>query len=220
MINKSSIFLTVSLIFLTALISTLFSFIFYVKYDLDVYKERQEHKYYKITKNVIPQFGFCTNYDEFSKQLLEFNLVPITDKKIAYEVLQNSTIVLKKITPFGSIFLVEFKNRYFIYIQSATGNFLYQDEEYQFYRYYLLGVIFLFIELILIFGYVLLIKRLKPLKNLRDELIKFADGDLSAKIEINQNDEIGDVANAFSYLTKRVNELLNSRTLFLRNIMH
>ncbi|EFK97174.1 two-component sensor histidine kinase, partial [sediment metagenome] len=63
-------------------------------------------------------------------------------------------------------------------------------------------------------------KSLKPLANLKDKIIKFSHGDLDIRCISENNDEIADVANEFNNAVVRIKELLNSRHLMLRTMMH
>jgi two-component system OmpR family sensor kinase len=52
------------------------------------------------------------------------------------------------------------------------------------------------------------------------EMDKFANGDLDIDCEMENDNEITEVANAFNYAVSQIRQLNNSRRLFLRNIMH
>ncbi len=68
--------------------------------------------------------------------------------------------------------------------------------------------------------YFWIIKSIIPLSRLRDKIIKFSQGDLSIRCHSNQKDEIGEVANAFDLAAQKIRDLLKSRQLLLRAIMH
>jgi two-component system OmpR family sensor kinase len=85
------------------------------------------------------------------------------------------------------------------------------------------------IELIIAFGgatgllvllYIWIIKSIIPLSKLRDKIIKFSRGDLSIRCRSSQKDEIGEVTNAFDMAVQTIRDLLKSRQLLLRAIMH
>ena len=68
--------------------------------------------------------------------------------------------------------------------------------------------------------YLWMIRSIKPLSILKKEIMKFSDGKLDISCKSNQNDEIAEVANAFDYAAQKIRELLHSRQLLLRAIMH
>ncbi len=73
---------------------------------------------------------------------------------------------------------------------------------------------------LLILLYYWIIKSIIPLSRLRDKIIKFSQGDLNIRCECVQKDEIGEVANAFDLAAQKIRDLLKSRQLLLRAIMH
>ncbi len=81
-------------------------------------------------------------------------------------------------------------------------------------------VVFLMFFIIMVAIYMWIQKSLKPLANLKDKIIKFSHGDLDIQCISENNDEIADVANEFNNAVIRIKELLNSRHLMLRTMMH
>jgi two-component system, OmpR family, sensor kinase len=81
-------------------------------------------------------------------------------------------------------------------------------------------VVFLMFFVIMIAIYLWIQKSLKPLANLKDKIIKFSQGDLNIQCISENDDEIADVANEFNNAVARIKELLGSRHLMLRTMMH
>jgi len=73
---------------------------------------------------------------------------------------------------------------------------------------------------ILSFLYTLLFKSLMPLKKLEKEIKKFGNGSLDINTKSERDDEIATVANEFHRAVRRIKLLQQTRTLFMRNIMH
>ena len=65
-----------------------------------------------------------------------------------------------------------------------------------------------------------IIQSLRPLKNLKDQIQSFSNGNLEIDCKSDKKDEIADVANEFDTAVKKIALLLNSRQLFLRTVMH
>ena len=82
--------------------------------------------------------------------------------------------------------------------------------------------ILVFLSLVIILGvlYWWTISSLKPLRELKEKIKHFSRGNLDIKCKNNSNDEIGEVANEFNNAVKIIKELISSRQLFLRAIMH
>lgn len=81
-------------------------------------------------------------------------------------------------------------------------------------------VVLITIDILLGWFYYFLYKKLKPLINLKDEIVKFSNGDLNINTKISGKDEIAQVSNEFNNAILKIKELDCSRKLFLRNILH
>lgn len=80
------------------------------------------------------------------------------------------------------------------------------------------GLLFLFL---MSFSYILVIKSIKPLKNLEIAIRRFGDGNFDKTFEdINSNDEVGRIWREFKGAVLKIEALERSRELFLRNILH
>ena len=73
---------------------------------------------------------------------------------------------------------------------------------------------------ILAFIYLTLKKALTPIKKLELEIKKFGEGSLKIDTKSDKKDEIASVGNQFYNAVEKINALQNTRTLFLRNMMH
>jgi two-component system, OmpR family, sensor kinase len=72
--------------------------------------------------------------------------------------------------------------------------------------------------LILIFLYIL--KLLSPLKAITKQITNFANGDLSSRIDIKSNDEIGILSSSFNKMASNLENLITTREELLRDIGH
>lgn len=87
------------------------------------------------------------------------------------------------------------------------------------FRYFWCLVLFI-IDVLLIWFFVFLRKKLKPLFVLKENMILLSQGNFSISTKTNGKDEISQVANEFDNAIKQLKQLRESRNLFLRNIMH
>ena len=116
--------------------------------------------------------------------------------------------------------MIEYKYSIFFYIQSPLGYVLIQDEELRPYRAWNLVYAYVSIILILLISFLLILQRLRPLTRLRRQIAQFGDGDLEVSFKRNGEDEIALIANEMENTRLKINTILESRTLFLRNVMH
>jgi two-component system OmpR family sensor kinase len=63
-------------------------------------------------------------------------------------------------------------------------------------------------------------KSLRPLSELKSKIQTFSKGNLDIECKSDKQDEIAEVANEFDHAVTMIRELLQSRQLFLRAIMH
>ncbi len=74
--------------------------------------------------------------------------------------------------------------------------------------------------LLLLILYLWIVRSIKPLSELKEKIIRFSEGDLSIRCHSDKKDEIAEVANAFDKAVETIRNLLQSRQLLLRAIMH
>lgn len=68
--------------------------------------------------------------------------------------------------------------------------------------------------------YLAIFNALKPIKKLEKEIKKFSDGQRNIDTKSDKKDEIANVSNEFDKAAHKIQALQNTRTLFLRNLMH
>ena len=73
---------------------------------------------------------------------------------------------------------------------------------------------------LLILLYFWIIRSIRPLSELKAQIIRFSEGDLDIHCHNDRRDEIAEVANAFDKAVQTIRDLLRSRQLLLRAIMH
>ena len=81
-------------------------------------------------------------------------------------------------------------------------------------------IVFTIVFLLIIMLYFWVIKSLRPLSELKNKIKTFSEGNLDIRCASDRKDEIAEVANEFDHAVTMIRELLQSRQLFLRAIMH
>ena len=82
------------------------------------------------------------------------------------------------------------------------------------------AVIFSIVFLLIIMLYLWIMKSLLPLSELKAKIQTFSKGNLDIECKSDKEDEIAEVANEFDHAVTMIRELIQSRQLFLRAIMH
>ncbi len=82
------------------------------------------------------------------------------------------------------------------------------------------AIIFSIVFLLIIMLYLWIMKSLLPLSTLKSQIQTFSKGNLDIECKSDKADEIAEVANEFDHAVTMIRELLHSRQLFLRAIMH
>ena len=111
------------------------------------------------------------------------------------------------------------KNIYFR-IQTPSGSIMIKDEELK--PHSGLNVLYAYstIFTIITMSFMLILQKLQPLIKLRRKVALFGTGNLNVSFKTSSSDEIGLVSNNLELAREKIQNLLESRTLFLRNIMH
>jgi len=81
-------------------------------------------------------------------------------------------------------------------------------------------IVFTIVFLLIILLYFWVVRSLRPISELKNKIKTFSEGNLDIECASDRNDEIGEVANEFDHAVKTIRELIQSRQLFLRAIMH
>ena len=116
--------------------------------------------------------------------------------------------------------MLEYNDHIYFYIQSPKGYILIQDEELKPHRPWNILYAYTTIILVLSISFILILQRLRPLTRLRRKIAKYGDGVMDISFATDGNDEIALIANELENTKMKINTILESRTLFLRNVMH
>ncbi|MDD4855757.1 MAG: ArsS family sensor histidine kinase [Sulfuricurvum sp.] len=116
--------------------------------------------------------------------------------------------------------MLQFNGKIYFWIQSDHHSILLEDRKVQGYDPSYLLYAYGTILLILLFSFGLIIIRIAPLRRLRRQIARFGEGDMGVRFHANGEDEIALIANELETAQSKIRSLIESRTLFLRNIMH
>lgn len=116
--------------------------------------------------------------------------------------------------------MLQYRGKIYFWIQSNHHSILLEDRKMQGYAPTNLLYAYGTILAILLFSFGLIVIRIAPLRRLRRQIARFGEGDMGVRFHADGEDEIALISNELETAQNKIRSLIESRTLFLRNIMH
>lgn len=218
---KNSIYYKIFVIFAVALlfVALLFTIIGHTQHE-NALKKAESTQLSAITylislydKNRPPQ--------DLKRFFSNFNMEIINDKGKIIEITNQGREIFKQNTILGAFVSVEFKDALYLFIVNETFSVGFESLDTKNVTDPAWLGFFITFGL-LIWLYYSVIKSLLPLKKLNNNIKKFASGNIDIIIQSpkDTNDEIAQLSFEFDRAVTKIRELLKSRQLFLRTIMH
>ena len=240
MIKRHAVLITVLFALSVSLVSL--SVIFWEFYKLN----KEQYINHIFTKySVITQIYREHQQRQSSEIMLEanlavYNLEVSKDKKLKTEIFQKGKVLKRKgFKSFNTALLINDKGLYtkntimhlratmiqyqrkiYFHIQTPNGDILIYDSGLKPYNYINLLYSYMTIFMIISLSFILVLQKLRPLIRLRKKIEHYGNGNMSISFKTNSQDEIGSVSNELDSARQKINNILESRTLFLRNLMH
>src|SRR5574344_1076192 len=124
---------------------------------------------------------------------------------------------------FGNISISKYKslNVYILKIKYLDEEYIFKALEQESLSDKTILNILVFLDILaLLLMFLFIIKILNPLKTITKEIKAFSNGNLSTRIDIKSNDEIGTLANSFNKMASYIEESIKTREELLRDIGH
>ena len=218
---KNSIYYKIFVIFAVALlfVALLFTIIGHTQHE-NALKKAESTQLSAITylislydKNRPPQ--------DLKRFFSNFNMEIVNDKTKIVQITNQGREIFKQHTILGAFVSVEFKDTLYLFIVNETFSIGFESLDTKNVTDPAWLGFFITFGL-LIWLYYSVIKSLLPLKKLNNNIKKFASGNIDIIIQSpkDTNDEIAQLSFEFDRAVKKIRELLKSRQLFLRTIMH
>ena len=219
MFKKISITTFINLLFVFSFTSTIVAFIFFLEWDKARYDQFQKQRYTMIANTFLTELQFIPTKEHLQELYKHFSVKQITSPNQLVNILKNSNILYIQESILGRIRVLEYKANHFIYIQNYGYNIMLKDKlsnSHSSIALFLFGLM-TFVMFVL---YVNFIKKFVPLSRLNAQVEEFANGNLQIKINDYGQDEIGKIAQNFKKAIHYINELIESKNLFMRNMLH
>ena len=218
---RSSIFITITFIFGLALVSIFLAFLWLMGFDKQNYTRELNNKYSNVARTNLLYMGGIINKAQYDRQLSNIDMPEIIAKNEKEEILKKATILEEISSDLGSSAILLYDKHHYLKIEHLDELKLLMDKEFQPYRYEVIKAVFAVVAVILLAAYIFVIYKIKPLRKLKRQIVKFANGELDGVQNVgNGKDEISEVSEAFYEAVCQIKALNDSRHLFLRNIMH
>ena len=210
-------------------INTLFSLVlslfvlalfFFISWD----KERQridELNRYKLISNLLLSTAQLNPTKEEKETFYKnFQVNPVSINESRLLILSKGTTIFEGKSVYGKMQIFSIGNNKYIYLQRYGYNLMLKDTKSQNGRLQITILVALLIGTLFFFLYIGMIRNLSPLKKLNRQIEEFAKGNMNIKITQKSNDEIGKIAQSFDNAIHHIRTLLDSKNLFMRNMMH
>ncbi|WP_294964289.1 ArsS family sensor histidine kinase [Sulfurimonas sp.] len=222
--NKNSIIFTITITFIIALILLLISFVGLYKVS-----EKRE-KFFIIERSMDATKLFMRDFrhkgltQELVEDLKLINFSIIIDPVQQNKILNNSNAKYEEVNMRGrggaKVQPFQLDDSHYMYIQTRRGNVILEDNNKPERRIGSILIISAVIFFTFIFLYLSTLKKLRPLKTLKDKVQNFGDEEFDISCASDKQDEISLLANEFDKSAKKLKKLKESRNVFIRNIMH
>ena len=220
--NKNSIIFSTTLNFLITSLLLIISFIFLLSHE-NFKKNEQIFERYKPIIKMVSGKKFYFDKD-FHKNLLDMNYELFESKEEIKNILSNNKkMIFARSNKHNETFKIfEIDGKIYLFFEKFDTQILIKDLDSQnltnsFYT------IFVFVSLLIVITilYINTLKKLLPLKELKDKVINFGDEKFDFELSNSSSkDEVTLLANEFKKSAQKLKNIKESRNIFIRNIMH
>jgi len=210
----------IHILFMLAIAILIATFIFFVSWDKNKQKIAEINHYKLIADAFLSNVQLNPTEEKLKKLYKNFSVKPIPIEKAKDEISKHGVTVFGGKSIFGRVRVFEVEEQHYIYVQRLGYNLMLKDarpKQYTFQIALMIGMILISLLLVL---YLAILKKLYPLKRLHNEIEQFANGNMDVDISYKYDDEIGKIAKNFHNAIKHIKELIASKNLFMRNMMH
>jgi len=210
----------INIVFILAFTSITTVFVLFLEFDKEKYITSQQQRYSLIADSFLSKFQFFPSPEDLQKLYNQFLVEPIEDKEEKDDIEKKLKIFYERDTFLGKMKVYQKEDTFYIYVKQLSYNLMLKDLKPKAFNSEIAFSIYIFSVIVFIFLYLILRKKLLPLKLVHDKIKLFSHGDTKVKIGLNSTDEIGMIAKSFDEAILYINNLTNSKNLFMRNMMH
>lgn len=202
---------------LSLLITALFLFI---SWDKERQKSEQIARYKLIANALLSTAQLNPTEEELKRFYRNSNVKPVAINANRLLILSKGTIIFEGESVYGRMQIFAIGDNQYIYLQRYGSTLMLEDIESKTVRLKLTILIAILIAILFMFLYIAIMRKLAPLKKLNRQVAEFAKGNMNIEIKYKSKDEIGQIAQSFDDAIHYIRTLLESKNLFMRNMMH
>ncbi|EBF6115239.1 HAMP domain-containing histidine kinase [Campylobacter coli] len=219
MTRNYSIYTKLVILFVVTFFLVCVLFIVLLKIESNTYSEEEGFKQESFIKNIINSYGNASGVD-IGAHLNNSGFVAIQNDYFVKIARLEGQSLFRAGNGENACTLtsLKYQNKLYLDVQCKDFSALFEEDTNN--RVYnpFVDRLFLF-SFLVVFMYFSVLKSLESLKKLRKQVVEVANGG-KADFENYQEDEVGKIALEFQKAFKKNQELIQSRQLFLRTIMH
>lgn len=210
----------IHILFILALAILIATFMFFTSWDKNRQKIAEINHYKLIADAFLSNVQLNPTEEKLQKLYKNFSVKPISIEQAKKDIGNRGVTVFGGKSIFGRVRVFEVKEQHYIYVQRLGYNLMLEDNRPKRYTLEIASTIGILLISLLLILYLAILKKLYPLKRLHREIEQFANGNMDVKISYKYDDEIGKIAKNFDNAIIHIKELIASKNLFMRNMMH
>jgi two-component system OmpR family sensor kinase len=219
-LRRVSIFGFIAAIFALAVLAAGTAFYFYSVNDRFRHNQMVVQRNILFAQNILLRIERGDSADEIAETTHKYGMKWILDKEEGESLLMGAKLLGRQPTPSGFIDMLKKGDRIFVLINARGKLILFEDMKFKPYDPTIVWLYFGLTALVMALIFWAIWFKLRPLKYLQRCIRKFGEGELQIHCRIHGTDEIAQVSQAIDEAIGRIRTLIQSRNLFIRNIMH
>jgi len=213
----------------SAFINTLFILVFilvsttlflFMSWDKENQKRENINRYKLISNLLLSTAKLQLTKDKEKKFYKEFEMRPVSFDERRLLLLSHSRVIFESESVYGKMQVFNIGKNKYLNLQRYGYSLMLQDKKSDKTRTTITLLIASLITILFLLLYIGIMKKLSPLKKLHRQIEEFANGNMNIKINQRSTDEIGKIAKSFNDAIHYIHSLLESKNLFMRNMMH
>lgn len=158
--------------------------------------------------------------DDIEVYFKNFGLNIVENIDLVNYILTNGSIVFQRPSDLGMVSIYEYNEKYYLFLENNINVRVLLESTISMPNDKRTMWFFMVVFVLITWTYISTLSSISPLNKLRQVVRRFASGNLDIECKSDRHDEIGELANEFDKAIHTIRDLVTSRQLFLRTIMH